>query len=58
MGIWEVFGHFLKKFLIWDLETWFRCVKNGPFGPNFRAVFDPKSIFLKSFHWIHTKFDL
>ena len=37
-------------------------VKNGPHGPNLRAVFGPigqyigfRLFSLKSFHWIHTK---
>ena len=47
MGILVVFGHFLKKFLIWDHETGLQAhcgyfqvfVKNGPCVPNFWEVF-------------------
>ena len=50
MLIMEVFGHFLKKFLIQYHETWFTGMlwalsgvcENGLCGQNFRALFGPK----------------
>ena len=50
MGILEVFGYFLKKFLIQDHETWFTGIlwvlsgvcEKWPLWAKFSAVFDPK----------------
>ena len=50
-GILEVFVHFPQKSLTWDHESWFTsilwvlsCVKNGPCGPNCRALFGPEQV--------------
>ena len=41
MGILEVWSHFLKKYLIWDHETWFTGTNMAPLGPIFGPFLTP-----------------